>query len=111
MSKLKISDLSFYETDFDNSSQVRGGMSLKHYLSLRFRYSRLLFPIEESEVEFLEESVGKKGETIRYFYDETVDGYGFVVSKDTDSGTVLFGVAERNVPNGKSVSSFALVSS
>ena len=101
MSRLKIADLSFCETELEKIGQIKGGMSSTisfSYLSLPF--SRFLLPIEASDVEVLEESVGKNGEKIRYFYDQEIDGYGFEISKENGTGKVISRVLTGNASNG-----------
>ncbi len=112
MSRLKIADLSFCETELENSGKIKGGMSSTISFSYFFpSLSRFLLPIEGSDVEVLEESVGKDGEKIRYFYDEELDGYGVEISKQNPSGKMISRVLTGNASNGSYQRISALVSS
>lgn len=111
MSKLKITDLTFFEADFNHSGNVKGGISSVEYPPIFRSYPRLTLFVKESEVEILEEFVGDKGERITYFFDNETDRNGVILSKETGTSKVLSGVAEGNISNGKSLNSFALASS
>ena len=108
MSKLKIADLSFFETELNNSGKIKGGISHKFR---PFYYYRFLFPVDESDMEVLEESVTENGSKTTYFYDEETDSSGIIVSKETETGKVMSVVAEGTVPNGRYASSSALAMS
>ena len=107
MSKLKIADLSFFETELNNSGKIKGGIS--HIF--RPFYYRFLFPVDESDMEVLEESVTENGSKTTYFYDEETDSSGIIVSKETETGKVMSVVSEGTVPNGRYASSSALAMS
>ncbi|MEO1372799.1 MAG: hypothetical protein AAFW70_00430 [Cyanobacteria bacterium J06635_10] len=110
MSKLEITDLSFCETELEDSGKVKGGMSsFFSYVSPSFY--RFLRPIEEYDVEILEESVGEDGEKIKYFYDRETDSSGVEVSKETGSGKIMSTVVEGNINGGKFARSSAFASS
>lgn len=112
MSRLKIADLSFCETEVENSGQIKGGMSSTISFTYLFpSFSRFLLPIEESSVEVLGESIGKDGEKIRYFYDEEIDGYGFEISKENGNSKMISRVLRGNSSNGTYQRISALASS
>ena len=99
MSKLKIPDLSFCETELDNSDQVRGGMSRHLYFPFSF-YSGFWLPFRESEMEVIEESLAENGSKRTYFYDEETDSSGVLVSKETDTGKMMSLAAGGTSSNG-----------
>ncbi len=111
MSILKIADLSFCETSLNNCSHIRGGITSIKSRVLRSVNSRLLFSIEEFEVEILGEILTENGDGIRYFYDNKTDTDGVIISKQTANGIAISGITEGNVPSGKRISSFAIASS
>ncbi len=94
MSRLEIAELSFCETELENSGQIKGGMSsTNRFSSFSFGAFPRLISIpslkSDSDIEILEESEGKDGEKIKYFYDKGIDGFGVEVSKENGSGTML----------------------
>ncbi len=99
MSKLKINDLTFCETELDNNSQVRGGMSRHLYFPLS-SYSGFWLPFRVSDVEVLEESVTEDGSKRTYFYDEETDSSGILVSKETNTGKMMSVAAGGKSSNG-----------
>ncbi|MGD1910483.1 MAG: hypothetical protein ACFB2X_06415 [Rivularia sp. (in: cyanobacteria)] len=109
MNRLKIADLSFCETEFEDSAKVEGGMS--SFFSYSFPFQNFFLPIDESEVEILEELVGKNGDKIRYFYDEETNSSGVVISKETDSSKVMSTVLGGDIYGGRYVKSVAFASS
>lgn len=98
MSKLKIPDLSFCETELDNSCQVKGGM-LGQPFSFH-RYYQFLLPLEESEMEVLEESV-TDGSRTTYFYDEETDSSGVLVSQESKTGKMMSVAGGGKSHNGR----------
>jgi len=110
MSRLEIADLSFCETEFENSGKVQGGRRLP--LSPRLSFNNFLLPVEESELEILEESVGKNGEKMRYFFDKETDSSGVVMLKETDSSrTMVSTVVGSDISGERYSSSFVFSSS
>lgn len=66
MSRLKISDLSFCDTEVYSNSQVEGGLELTSY----FPKTNLLTTIKNRDADY----------TTEYFGDEKTGNYGYVVS-------------------------------
>lgn len=110
MKRLEITDLSFCETELEDSDKVNGGISSFFSLIHPF-YSKFLLPIQESEVEVLEQSVGKNGEIITYFADQETNISGLQVSNETGSGKAVSTVITGNFSGGDFVRSSAFASS
>ncbi len=86
MRRLEITDLSFCQTEFEDSGKVQGGMLLRttkfSFLSFAPFPTRFLPPILESDIEDLEELEGQNGEKIQFLF----DGNSYGVASMTDSG-------------------------
>lgn len=93
MSRLEIAELSFFETELENSVQIKGGMSFEERLSSlsfgNFPRRLISIPVLDSDIEVLEESEGKDGEKIRRFRVGETGGFGVEISKENGSGTML----------------------
>jgi len=108
MSRLKIADLSFCETEFDISEKVKGGMSFLDYFATYSRsYSNFPFPATKSNFKLVEQSLAKDGYKTSYFYDDATGDFALVASKGNGRGQAFSGVTQRYFPNGRNVSSFA----
>jgi len=93
MSRLKISDLSFCDSELSTNSQVEGGLKFTFY----FPKLKLLTTIKNPDA----------GYTTEYFGDEKTGNYGYIVS---DKGGKFFaGTAFGTLDNGGRYSaSFAM---
>ena len=95
MSRLKISDLSFCETELPSDSQVQGGFGFR--FSFYFPKPKLLTTIKNPDA----------GYTTQYFGDEKTGNYGYVVSDKV--GKFLAGAAFGTLENGvRYTTSFAM---
>ncbi|MBD0301544.1 MAG: hypothetical protein ICV85_05025 [Tolypothrix sp. T3-bin4] len=93
MSRLKISDLSFYDTEVSTNSQVEGGLKFTFY----FPKLKLLTTIKNPDADY----------TTQYFGDEKTGNYGYVVSDKV--GKFFAGAAFGTLDNGVRYStSFAM---
>ena len=84
MSRLKISDLSFCETELSSDSQVQGGFGFTFYFPKR----KLLTTITNPDADY----------TTKYFGDEKAGKYGYVVSDKL--GKVVAGTEFGVLDNG-----------
>jgi hypothetical protein len=112
MSKLKIANLSFCETDIDSSRKVRGGNSdfnslLSYY---RSKFGNFSSAIGKSDVESLKKSFAKRGYKVSYGYDDATGGYSLAVSKKEDKKNAYSGATKSYFYNGKSMSSYSSAS-
>ena len=111
MSRLKVADLSFCETEFDSSEKVKGGMSVFDYILSSYRIgANFSSPVTKSEMNLVEQPLAKNGYETSYFYDEKTGTYAIVSSKGNGSAKAFSGVAKSYYPNGKNVSSIASAS-
>jgi hypothetical protein len=93
MSRLKISDLSFCDTEVSSNSQVEGGLELTLYLPK----TNLLTTIKNPDADY----------TTEYFGDEKTGNYGYVVSDKL--GKFFAGAAFGTLDNGvRYTTSFAM---
>lgn len=93
MSRLKISDLSFCDTEVYSNSQVEGGLELTLY----FPKTKLLTRIKNPDADY----------TTEYFGDEKTGNYGYVVSDKL--GKFFAGAAFGTLDNGvRFTTSFAM---
>jgi len=93
MSRLKIYDLSFCDTELSTNSQVEGGLKFTFY----FPKLKLLTTIKNPDM----------GYTTEYFGDEKTGNYGYVVSDKL--GKFLAGAAFGTLDNGvRFTTSFAM---
>jgi len=93
MSRLKISDLSFCDTEVSSNSQVKGGLEFTLY----FPKTKLLTTVKNPDADY----------TTKYFGDEKTGNYGYVVSDKL--GKFLAGAAFGTLDNGvRFTTSFAM---
>lgn len=104
MSKLKIANLSFCETDLNND-QVHGGF----IIFSANRFLNTFFP----ELKPLKSLGFENDYKMQEFYDPETDSSGMIISKETDNGRILAGIFKGNLSNGsgKYKASFARASS
>lgn len=105
MSRLKIADLSFCETEFNNCSQVKGGMSFIRR-TYRSRTSFLL-PIEEADLEVVDKSV-TENELMIDFSSENIDNSEVLVLKKDGNSAAISSIFEGPLPGGKFTSALAV---
>lgn len=111
MSKLKVADLSFCETEFDSSEKVKGGMSVFDSLLSSYRANaNFSSPAAKSDVQLVEQSLAKDGYKTSYFYDDSTGDFAIVASKGNGNAKTFSGVAKSYYPNGRNVSSLASAS-
>ena len=104
MSKLKIDDLSFCETELLNDDRVRGGFSS---FSINSFFNNLF-----SRVKPLGKPVVEDGYLVQELYDSETDSSGMEISKETDNSMMKATVVEGNLNDGsKYQASFARASS
>lgn len=109
MNRLTIDDLSFCETEFNNTERVKGGMSISDVLSSYYSpYADSSFPIANSDLKLAEQSLAKDGYQARYYYDDATGDFVMVASQEYGSGTAFSRVSKSYVSNGRSVNAFAL---
>ncbi|MGI8500315.1 MAG: hypothetical protein ACR2LR_04150 [Hassallia sp.] len=96
MSRIKIDNLSFCETELPTNSQVQGGLSLTEFLS-RF------LPADKYELVSITKPVDGKYET-KYFVDKTTGTQGYILS----GKNLLSGAKIQTVGNSVYTESFAM---
>ncbi|MBW4503402.1 MAG: hypothetical protein KME57_28540 [Scytonema hyalinum WJT4-NPBG1] len=93
MSRLKICDLSFCDSEVSSNSQVKGGLEFTLY----FPKTKLLTTVKNPDADY----------TTKYFGDEKTGNYGYVVSDKL--GKFLAGAAFGTLDNGvRFTTSFAM---
>lgn len=113
MSRLKVADLSFCETEFDDSEQVKGGMSYLGYILSSYGYGTsadFSSPVSKSEIQLVEQSLTRNGYETSYFYDKNTGDFAIVASKENGSAKAFSGVTKSYYPYGRGVSSIASAS-
>jgi len=111
MSRLKVADLSFCETEYESSEKVQGGMSVFDYLLSSYRASaNFSSPAAKSDINRVEQSLAKNGYKTSYFYDDATGDFAIVASKRNGNAKAFSGVAKSYYPNGRNVSSLASAS-
>lgn len=104
MSKLKIDDLSFCETELLDENRVKGGF-LNSSLN---RFFNNLF----STVKPLGKPVVEDGYLVQKIYDSETDSSGIEISQESDNSMMRAAVLEGNLDNGsKYQASFATATS
>ena len=111
MSRFKIADLSFCETEVNDSEKVTGGASISEYLSPYFSYyDDFYFPSANSGFKLAEKSLTKHGYETSYFYDDATGDFAVVVSKASGNGKAYSQASKSYSSNGKIVSAKAFAS-
>lgn len=96
MSRIKIDNLSFCETELPSNSQVQGGLSLSEFLSS-------FLSADKYELVSITKPVDGKYET-KYFVDKTTGTQGYISS----GKNFLSGAKIQRVGNTVSSESFAM---
>ncbi|MEA5597863.1 hypothetical protein [Rivularia sp. UHCC 0363] len=108
MNRLNIADLSFCDTEINDSEKVKGGM-LYDSLELYYGYlANFSFPIAKSDLKLVEQSLAKGGYKTSYYYDEKSGDIAILASKGNgksfSSNTISY------LSNGERSSSFEFAS-
>ncbi|WP_414622987.1 hypothetical protein [Calothrix sp. CCY 0018] len=110
MSKFKIADLSFCETEINDSEKVKGGASISESLAPYLSYHKdFYFPNAKSGFKLAEKSLAKYGYKTSYFYDDATGDFAIVVSKASGNGKAYSEASKGYTSNGirNSAKSFA----
>lgn len=108
MSRLKVTDLSFCETEFDASERVKGGMlSVDYFASYSSFGADFPSPAAKSNFQLVEQSLAKDGYQTSYYYDNSTGGFALVATKGNGSAKASSKVTKSYFYNGQYVSSIA----